>query len=73
MGGEYGEFKKYLATPLEPGKSHTWEIDLVRFFQLTPGVYTLSVSHELNLSTYPFTVAVEDVGFEVAAAPVAAR
>lgn len=71
MGGERNSFKKYIATPLANGESHTWQIDLTRCFELKPSKYTVSVSIELNLSTYPFEVAVQDVEFEVEGARTA--
>ncbi|MCK4784528.1 MAG: hypothetical protein KAV87_12315 [Desulfobacteraceae bacterium] len=76
MGGEPGEYRKYIPTPLAPGESHTWEIDLAKCFQLKPGKYMVSASIEVHPRRHPspdvFTIGVENLEFEMEAAEVKA-
>ena len=72
MGGTPGEYRKYISTPLAPGESHTWEIDLAKCFQLKPGKYMVSASIEVHPRRHPspdeFTIGVENLEFEMEAA-----
>ena len=76
MGGEPGEYAKYISTPLTPGESYTWEIDLAKCFQLKPGKYMVSASIEVHPRRHPspdvFTIGVESLEFEMEAAEVKA-
>lgn len=64
MGRDGIDLSLHSGAPLKQGEFHTW-IDLVKYFQLKPGKYTISVVVELNLHTHPFKIAVEDVEFEI--------
>ena len=76
MGGEPGTYRKYISTPLAPGESHTWKIDLAKCFQLKPGKYMVSSSIEVFPRRHPspdkFTVKVDNLELEMEAAHVRA-
>jgi hypothetical protein len=52
-------------TPLEPGQSHEWHVDLNTLYKLVPATYFVSVSIGVNRFLKSFTISVEGIEFAI--------